>query len=228
MLDQAHKIGLRVMIDLVINHTAIDSPLTSEHPAWYKRDRKGRIKNPGAWEGDKLITVWGDLAEIDNENSTERDKLWNYWLKLIHYYLDLGFDGFRCDAAYKIPGELWNLLISKARERSPQTAFFAESLGCTIKEVVELAEAGFDYVFNSSKYWDFAEPCADATSGAPNVGSMVAPIARLVPLRKSRRVILRSIPSLRSEFFIAPSPAERQHRSTARTAPAEPVLHHKE
>ncbi len=158
MLDQAHEIGLRVMIDLVINHTAVDSPLTSEHPAWYKRDRKGRIKNPGAWEGDRLVTVWGDLAEIDNENSTERDKLWNYWLKLIHYYLDLGFDGFRCDAAYKIPGELWNLLISKARERSPQTAFFAESLGCTIKQVVELAEAGFDYVFNSSKYWDFVEP----------------------------------------------------------------------
>jgi starch synthase (maltosyl-transferring) len=158
MLEQAHEIGLKVMIDLVINHTAIDSPLTKEHPAWYKRDSKGKIKNPGFWEGDKLVTVWGDLADIDNEDSTERDRLWDYWLKLVYYYLDLGFDGFRCDAAYKVPTELWNLLISNARERSPQAAFFAESLGCTINEVIELAEAGFDYVFNSSKYWDFVEP----------------------------------------------------------------------
>jgi len=158
MLDQAHEIGLKVMIDLVINHTAIDSPLTKEHPAWYKHDSKGKIKNPGVWEGDKLVTVWRDLAEIDNEHSTEREELWDYWLKLVYYYLDLGFDGFRCDAAYKVPGELWNLLIPKARERFPQAAFFAESLGCTISEVIELAEAGFDYVFNSSKYWDFIEP----------------------------------------------------------------------
>ena len=158
MLDQAHEIGLKVMIDLVINHTAIDSPLTKEHPGWYKRDSKGRIKKPGAREGGKLVTVWGDLAEINNGKSAERDELWNYWHELIHYYLDLGFDGFRCDAAYQVPGELWNLLIPKARELFPEAVFFAESLGCTIDDVVELAGAGFDYVFNSSKYWDFIEP----------------------------------------------------------------------
>ena len=158
MIEQAHKLDLRLMIDLVINHAAIDSPLTESHPAWFKRDSQGKISNPGFWQGDKLVTVWGDLAEIDNESSPERETLWNYWLELVNYYLDLGFDGFRCDAAYKVPAELWKFLVRKARESNPEVLFFAESLGCTIEQVVTLAGAGFDYVFNSSKYWDFLQP----------------------------------------------------------------------
>jgi starch synthase (maltosyl-transferring) len=158
MLEKAHSLGLKVMLDLVINHTSIDSPLVTEHPDWYLRDDKGRVKNPGVWKGDKLETVWGDLAEVDNESSPDREKLRQWWRKVIHHYLGLGFDGFRCDAAYKVPKDLWQFLIAQARDDFEGTAFFAESLGCTIDKVVELAEAGFDYVFNSSKYWDFVEP----------------------------------------------------------------------
>ncbi|MFH1068057.1 MAG: alpha-amylase family glycosyl hydrolase [Candidatus Glassbacteria bacterium] len=157
-VNTAHELGLRFMIDLVINHTAIDSLLVREHPAWYKRDRKGKIKNPGVWEGDKLVTVWGDLAEIDNEGSPERESLWEYWGKLVDWYINQGIDGFRCDAAYKVPAALWRNLIPRARERNVEVAFFAESLGCTVDKVVMLAESGFDYVFNSSKYWDYLEP----------------------------------------------------------------------
>ena len=153
----AHEVGLRFMVDLVINHTAIDSPLVREHPAWYKRDRKGKVKNPGVWEGDKLVTIWGDLAEIDNEKSAERESLWEYWGKLVDWSLALGIDGFRCDAAYKVPAELWRQLIRRARARADVT-FFAESLGCTVDLVVKLAQSGFDYVFNSSKYWDYQQP----------------------------------------------------------------------
>src|SRR5215468_7579675 len=43
MTQSAHAAGLKVMIDLVINHCAIDAPLTREHPEWFVRDRQGRI-----------------------------------------------------------------------------------------------------------------------------------------------------------------------------------------
>ncbi|MEA2064421.1 MAG: alpha-amylase family glycosyl hydrolase [Gemmatimonadota bacterium] len=162
MLETAHGLGLKVMLDLVINHTAIDSPLVTEHPEWYKRDKKGRIRHPGVKEeGKKKKTVWGDLAQIDNsclDGSNTREALRQYWWRVTRYYLELGFDGFRCDAAYKVPDALWEFLIGRAVEKFPGTLFFAESLGCTVDKVVALAGAGFDYVFNSSKYWDFKEP----------------------------------------------------------------------
>ena len=157
VLDEAHSLGLKVMLDLVINHTSFDSILVTQHPEWYLRDKDGNIKHPGVYRGGKMVTVWGDLADVDNKNSSDRDSLWEYWWKLTSHYLALGFDGFRCDAAYKVPSDLWKFLIPRAKNKFPGTTFFAESLGCTIDKVVELAESGFDYIFNSSKYWDFTE-----------------------------------------------------------------------
>ncbi len=164
MLSVAHELGLKVMFDYVINHTAVDSVLIEPHSDWYLKKPDGSIKHPQVWEGDKLVTTWGDLAEIDNENSSDKENLWLYWSELANYYIDLGVDGFRCDAAYQVPVDLWHFLISRTKEYAyvkPEKRlfrFFAETLGCEIEDVIALAQAGFDYNFNSSKYWDFVEP----------------------------------------------------------------------
>lgn len=157
MIHRAHLAGLKVMFDLVINHTAIDSVLVPQHPDWYKRGPKGAIKNPQVWEGDKLVCTWGDLAEIDNASSVDKNNLWKYWLDLIKYFISLGVDGFRCDAAYQVPVDLWQYLIGTIHDENKKIGFFAETLGCEIEDVIALAKAGFDYNFNSSKWWDFKE-----------------------------------------------------------------------
>ena len=68
---------------------------------------------------------------------------------MVEYYVNLGFDGFRCDAAYKVPAELWAQLIGAARRKNPDACFVAETLGCRLSEVTGLATAGFDYLFNA-------------------------------------------------------------------------------
>jgi starch synthase (maltosyl-transferring) len=149
------KLGLWPMMDLVINHTSRDCPLISEHPGWYVHDHHGAIVSPFAGDPDDpgKVTVWGDLAEIDNEGSTDRKDLWAYWAELVKRYLQLGFKGFRCDAAYKIP-------VDEAARIDPETMFFAETLGCAEEEALALHDAGLHYFFNSSKWWDFKEPWA--------------------------------------------------------------------
>ena len=37
LITKCHAYGLKFMIDIVFNHTAIDSPLISEHPSWFKK-----------------------------------------------------------------------------------------------------------------------------------------------------------------------------------------------
>jgi len=157
MIQEADRLGLKLMMDLVINHTAFDSPLVKEHPAWYKRGVDGKPLHPSAKDGDKKVT-WGDLVEIDNAGSSDREQLWRYWLQLTEHYAALGIRGFRCDAAYKVPGELWRFLIPRIKQSYPGTLFVAESLGCPFEDTVRLARAGFDFIFNSSKWWDFAAP----------------------------------------------------------------------
>jgi starch synthase (maltosyl-transferring) len=157
MSQTAARLGLKLMMDLVINHTAFDSPLVTEHPAWYKCGTDGKPLRPSAKEGNQQV-VWGDLAEIDNTNSPDRDNLWHYWLRLVEHYASLGFSAFRCDAAYKVPIALWQFLFDRVKSSHPGALFFAESLGCPIQDTVRLARSGFDFIFNSSKWWDFIEP----------------------------------------------------------------------
>jgi len=157
MIQAATRLGLNLMMDLVINHTAFDSLLVTEHPEWYKRGTDGKPLRPSAKEGDRRV-VWGDLVEIDNAGSPDRRNLWQYWLKLAEYYAALGFRAFRCDAAYKVPIDLWRFLFSQVKKSHPGTLFFAESLGCPIEDTVRLARSGFDFIFNSSKWWNFADP----------------------------------------------------------------------
>ncbi|MGD9299159.1 MAG: alpha-amylase family glycosyl hydrolase [Thiohalocapsa sp.] len=153
----ARKAGIRVMLDLVINHSARDGLLVDEHPEWFARDDAGEIRSPSVADLDDpdQITVWEDLAELDYSERPALEAMLRYWEDLIGGYLDLGFGGFRCDAAYKLPGSVWRRLIATARKRDPAASFFAETLGAPEEAVEQLRGAGFDFLFNSSKWWDF-------------------------------------------------------------------------
>ena len=151
---------MKMMMDIVINHTAFDSPLTKKHPDWYMKNPDGSVKQPGALAGtlDGTDRVkWGDLAQIDNTNSPDRQNLWNYWLKFLLFYAELGIRGFRCDAAYHLPGELWQFLIPRVKRKYPDTIFLGETLGCKPKELIAVGNNGFDYVMNSFMWWDYHE-----------------------------------------------------------------------
>jgi starch synthase (maltosyl-transferring) len=156
-IDACREAGLDLIMDLVINHTAIDSPLVKMHPSWYKHDGSGNVASPFAVDPDDpgMVTVWGDLASIDNENSRDRENLWHYWDSLIAFYQKMGIMGFRCDAAYQVPPRLWKWLIDRAKKRYPGSFFLAETLGCRLDQVEALDGSGFDYLFNSVKWWNY-------------------------------------------------------------------------
>lgn len=158
-LHEIRSLGLRPIMDLVINHTARDCPLVHEHPEWYVRDAGGEVRSPSAIDpaDARQVTVWGDLAEIDNVESTDRDALWAFWRRVVATWTEAGFEGFRCDAAYKVPAALWRELIATARRVRPRAQFFAETLGARLEEIDALHDAGLDFVFNSSKWWNFSD-----------------------------------------------------------------------
>ncbi|MDR0305467.1 MAG: hypothetical protein LBI42_01385 [Chitinispirillales bacterium] len=161
-VDVCQKAGLQLIMDLVINHTAFDADLTKTNPQWYKHEKDGKLSSPFAVDPDNPsnITVWGDLATIDNKFSTDKKNLWAYWDSLVAYFQQMDISGYRCDAAYQVPAQLWAFLISAAKKRNNNTRFYAETLGCQVCEIEALGVAGFDYLFNSSKWWQFDKPWA--------------------------------------------------------------------
>ncbi len=156
VVAEAERLGLRMMIDLVVNHCAYDSELLQRHPEWFVKEN-GRIANPFCiHDGEKV--VWRDLAQFDHHHSSDAEGLYRYCREIVGYLLNLGFTGFRCDAAYQIPAAFWRRLIDDVKREHPEAAFVAETLGCTPDQTRQTAEAGFNAVFNSSKWWDFESP----------------------------------------------------------------------
>src|SRR5215813_1892064 len=157
--ESAHAHGLRVIMDLVINHTSKDSELVARHPEWFIHDIRGDVVSPRAIDpaDTRRQTVWGDLAELDHR-SPQRTQILGYFQELVRHYVVLGFGGFRCDAAYMVPAEVWRGLVDSAKAASPDIIFCAETLGASKGAVLALADAGFHYLFNSVKWWDFKSP----------------------------------------------------------------------
>lgn len=153
-IQKANELGMQVMIDLVVNHCSVDSELISQHPKWFAREADGRVANPFCIENNKKV-VWRDLAKFDHRSTKYARELQQYFMDVVNHLISLGFKGFRCDAAYQVPGQFWKKLIRETKKEHPEVVFLAETLGCIPDETRKTAAAGFDYVFNSSKWWDF-------------------------------------------------------------------------
>ena len=157
VVKKINQNGFQVMMGLVVNHTAKDSIYALEHPTWFERDEKGEIVSPSAIDpaDARKVTVWGDLAKFDHHDHPGREELWQELVKIVEYYTRAGFTGFRCDAAYQVPCQLWQLLIKKASKINNQVQFFAETMGARLEQQQDTLTADFSYIFNSSKWWQF-------------------------------------------------------------------------
>ncbi len=155
-IQSAEQAGLRVVADLVANHCAADSDLVRQRPEWFMWEN-GAVKHPFAMEHGRKV-VWTDLARFDHEHSRDKEGLYRYLRDVVLYLVDLGFTGFRCDAAYQVPDSFWSRLIGEVKAKHGRIVFLAETLGAPVLQTRRTAAAGFDYIFNSSKWWDFVSP----------------------------------------------------------------------
>ena len=87
----AHRLGLRVILDWVANHTSPDARWIEEHPAdWYVRDSLGNT----------IVQYdWTDIAKLDYGNTDMRAAM----AAAMRFWLNRGIDGFRCDMACEVP-----------------------------------------------------------------------------------------------------------------------------
>ena len=56
LVDEAHLLGLKVIVDWVANHTGCDHEWTTVHPDFYKKDGRGEFYDEHGW--DDVIDVF--------------------------------------------------------------------------------------------------------------------------------------------------------------------------
>ncbi|SPE55135.1 Alpha amylase catalytic region [Verrucomicrobia bacterium] len=117
LVTQAHERGLKVILDMVANHTAWDCVLMA-HPEFYKQDASGKIVPP--------VKEWSDVAGLNYGNP----KLCEYMLAMLKHWIDpAGFDldGFRCDVAEMVPTRFWEEARAELTKVKPDIVMLAEA-----------------------------------------------------------------------------------------------------
>lgn len=90
LINECHKLDMKIITDMVFNHTSPDNVLLSEHEDYYFH-KNGKLGN--------RVGDWSDIIDLNNDNIETQ----NYLLKVLKYWIYVGFDGFRFDVASMIP-----------------------------------------------------------------------------------------------------------------------------
>lgn len=104
----AHASRLKVMIDVVYNHTSPDSVLAQEHPEWFLQGPDGK---PG-----RKCEDWSDVIDFDYSASPH---LWAELISTLAMWRDRGVDGFRCDVASLVPADFWKQARTRVNQYDP-------------------------------------------------------------------------------------------------------------
>ncbi|NKF06551.1 alpha-glucosidase [Clostridium gasigenes] len=124
LLKEVHKREMKLIIDLVINHTSdehewfIESKSSKNNPKrdWYIWDKDKCGREPNNWESIFKGSAW-ELDEVTEEYflhlftkrqpdlNWENEEVRAELYKMINWWLDKGIDGFRVDAISHIKKE---------------------------------------------------------------------------------------------------------------------------
>lgn len=144
LVQTAHALGLKVILDWVANHTSRDNALITAHPDWYQHDAQGQLVPP--------VADWTDVVAFDYANRELRQ----YMTEALAYWVrEADIDGYRCDVAGLVPTDFWDE-ARPALEAIKPVFMLAEwdelypSGGLTWEEFnadTELLERAFDMTF---------------------------------------------------------------------------------
>ena len=126
LITKAHALGMRVLLDEVLNHTSWDNPLITQHPEFYVHSDN----NPNNPASIKQAFNYSDVAQLNYANPGLRAYMTTMLQSWITQYK---VDGFRFDSANNpdgpgrlIPADFWQGLGNALRQTKPNVLLLEE------------------------------------------------------------------------------------------------------
>ncbi|GAA4344867.1 alpha-amylase family glycosyl hydrolase [Flaviaesturariibacter amylovorans] len=156
LVNKAHSLGMKVIIDWVPNHTGGDHYWLTKHPDFYVKDPKtGEAVSPFDWTDVRKLN-YSNPRMVDSMIATLK-----YWIR------ETGIDGYRCDVAGEVPKAFWSRCIRELR---------------TVKPVFMLAESNEPWMhevgFNATYAWEPFSIMKDIAAGKRSASALDSLLTR--------------------------------------------------
>ncbi|MFY7901002.1 MAG: alpha-amylase family glycosyl hydrolase, partial [Chitinophagaceae bacterium] len=148
LVQFAHELGMKVIIDWVANHTGWDHEWTVHHKEWFALDSNGNFTERNGWH---------DVIDLNYHNLNMQDAMINamkYWVE------NCQIDGFRCDMAHLVILDFWKK-ARRACETNKPLFWLAE---CDEPQYLE--------VFDASYAWSWMHVTERYTKGEASLNDM--------------------------------------------------------
>lgn len=149
LINRAHNLGLKVIIDWVANHTGHDHEWINKHTNWYKKDSTGNFIEKNGW-----VDVYDLNFEVD-EMCDEMIASMKYWIT------EFKIDGFRCDMAHLVPKEFWKNAIQQCNKLKP------------LFWLAECDDVEYAKIFNSTYTWQWMHKLEKYVRGEVELDTVV-------------------------------------------------------
>ncbi len=162
LVREAHAMGIKVVLDIVINHAGYDSPMAKDpkYHDWFHHN--GNVQN---WE-DQGQLEYHDIHGLPDFNTENPEVIkfmedtWSGWIKRAN------LDGFRIDTVKHVPMKFWSKFNATIKQRAPGNfLLLGEVLHGDAGYVGAYTKEGkFDSVFDFPMYFTMADVFARGQS----------------------------------------------------------------
>ena len=129
LVDAAHARGMRIVLDMVLNHGAIDHVAIVDHPEWFARDDGGALT--------RKIDAWRAVADFVHDDPGVRA----FHRQVLQTWLARGVDGFRFLHANLMPDDYWQEILDGVRRSHPEAYLVADAKN------PKFLDLGFDGIY---------------------------------------------------------------------------------
>ena len=149
IVQAAHALGFKVIIDWVANHSGNDNVWIAEHRDFFVQDAEGNILHPYDWD---------DVSKLNYDNPQLRKTMidtMQFWIN------ECGIDGFRCDMAHLVPLDFWE----EARAAIDKTK-------ADLFWLAETEDIAYHQVFDASYTWEWMHKTEDYCKGYTDMNGL--------------------------------------------------------
>jgi glycosidase len=148
LVEEAHRLGFKLIIDWVANHTGWDHEWTKSNPEFYLQDESGRFTEKNGWE---------DVIDLDYGKKEMREAMitsMRFWVK------EFDIDGFRCDMAHLVPLDFWEQARTACEAIKP------------LFWLAECEEPSYHHVYDVSYAWQWLHITEKLVKGQAGVNDL--------------------------------------------------------